>query len=107
MNDFLPRFGGLRSLTKPISSKRYALFFVKAEKKGKEIGGIPPAEVGNFLHILYGDSKQALFGNLREPPRTAITEVMQFFGIGKTALHRFLSSPEIFLKRYFISSTTN
>ena len=61
MNDFLPRFGGLRSLTKPISSKRYALFFVKAEKKGKEIGGIPPAEVGNFLHILYGGSKQALF----------------------------------------------
>ena len=52
------------------------MFFVKAEKKGKEIGGIPPAEVGNFLHILYGGSKQALFGNLRKPPHTAIAETM-------------------------------
>ena len=66
----------LRSLTKPILSERGALFFVKAEKKGKEIGGIPPAEVGNFLHILYGGSKQALFGNLRKPPHTAIAETM-------------------------------
>lgn len=73
---FCPALAGLRSLTKPISSKRGALFFVKAEKKGKKIGGIPPAEVGNFLHILYGGSKQALFGNLRKPPHTAITEVM-------------------------------
>lgn len=54
-------------------SKRGALFFVKAEKKGKEIGGIPPAEVGNFLHILYGGSKQALFGN----PKTAVQSAMR------------------------------
>ena len=60
----------------PLSLKRGLCFFVKAEKKGKEIGGIPPAEVGNFLHILYGGSKQALFGNLRKPPHTAIAETM-------------------------------
>lgn len=33
-----------RLLTKPNSSKRWALFYVKAEKKDKEIGGIPRVE---------------------------------------------------------------
>ena len=67
------------------------MFFEKEAKKGEEVGGIPAADGGYFLHVLHSGSKQALFGNLRKPPHTAITETMQFFGIGKAAFHRFLS----------------
>ena len=68
------------------------MFFEKEAKKSEEVGGIPPADGGCFLHVLHGGSKQALLGNLRKPPHTAITEAMYFFGIGKAALHRFLPS---------------
>ena len=66
----------LRSLTKPVSGKRGALIFVKAEKEHEGIEDMPPAEGGDFLHILHGGSEEALLGNLRKPPHTAITEAM-------------------------------
>lgn len=63
-------------LTKPICSKDRLCFFVKAEKKRKEVGCTPPTEGNCFLHILHGGSEEALLGNLGKPPHTAITEAM-------------------------------
>ncbi len=37
--------------------------------------GISTAQ-GNLLHILHGGSEEALLGNLRKPPHTAITEAV-------------------------------
>ena len=52
----------LRLLTKSISSTRQALFFAIEEEKSGEIGGIPPAQVSNLLHILHSGSEEALLG---------------------------------------------
>ena len=66
----------LRITDKAYLKQETGFVFSKTEKKGEEIGGIPPAEAGNFLHILHGGSEQALLGNLRKPPHMAITEAM-------------------------------
>lgn len=39
---------------------------------------MPPAEGGDFLHILHGGSEEALLGNLRKPPHTTISSLTCF-----------------------------
>ena len=54
------------------------MIFVKAEKEHEGIEDMPPAEGGDFLHILHGGSEEALLGNLRKPPHTTISSLTCF-----------------------------
>ena len=65
---------------------------------------MPPAEGGDFLHILHGGSEEALLGNLRKPPHTTISSLTCFtlLSVNIAVLPDFFFVPFIPLLYYFL-----
>ena len=66
----------VRLLTKLILKEEGFVFFCKEKVYAKKKRLRSATAQGDFLHILDGSGKQALFGNFRKAPHTTIPEPM-------------------------------